>query len=128
MPHPGKLLDLVMLTVPGGEERAASQYGARHAWTITSGDAEADGLLPGMGLYREVQEETVRKPGKSFDLSAALPDGLAVQDLDAVDPCSRAWLELLRRESPAFIGSGNGTWTFRGDEYRTPGGLSLTSG
>jgi hypothetical protein len=27
-PHPGKLLDMVMLTVPGGEERTASEYGA----------------------------------------------------------------------------------------------------
>jgi hypothetical protein len=27
-PHPGKLLDMVMLTAPGGEERTASQYGA----------------------------------------------------------------------------------------------------
>jgi hypothetical protein len=27
-PHPGKMLDMVMLTVPGGEERTASQYGA----------------------------------------------------------------------------------------------------
>jgi O-methyltransferase domain len=27
-PHPGKLLDMVMLTVPGGEERTASQYSA----------------------------------------------------------------------------------------------------
>jgi O-methyltransferase domain len=27
-PHPGKLLDMVMLTVTGGEERTASQYGA----------------------------------------------------------------------------------------------------
>lgn len=25
-PHPGKMLDMVMLTVPGGEERTASQY------------------------------------------------------------------------------------------------------
>jgi len=25
-PHPGKLLDMVMLTAPGGEERTASQY------------------------------------------------------------------------------------------------------
>jgi hypothetical protein len=27
-PHPGKLLDMVMLTVPGGEERTPSQYSA----------------------------------------------------------------------------------------------------
>jgi hypothetical protein len=27
-PHPGKMLDMVMLTVTGGEERTASQYGA----------------------------------------------------------------------------------------------------
>lgn len=27
-PHPGKMLDMVMLTVPGGEERTASQYSA----------------------------------------------------------------------------------------------------
>jgi len=26
-PHPGKMLDLVMLTVPGGEERTSSEYG-----------------------------------------------------------------------------------------------------
>jgi hypothetical protein len=26
--HPGKMLDMVMLTVPGGEERTASQYSA----------------------------------------------------------------------------------------------------
>jgi len=25
-PHPGQLLDMVMLTAPGGEERTASQY------------------------------------------------------------------------------------------------------
>jgi len=25
-PHPGKLTDMVMLTVPGGEERTPSQY------------------------------------------------------------------------------------------------------
>jgi hypothetical protein len=28
LPHPGKLLDMVMLTVPGGEERTPSQYDA----------------------------------------------------------------------------------------------------
>jgi len=28
VPHPGKMLDMVMLTVPGGEERTASQYRA----------------------------------------------------------------------------------------------------
>jgi hypothetical protein len=27
-PHPGKLLDMLMLTVPGGEERTPSQYRA----------------------------------------------------------------------------------------------------
>ncbi len=27
-PHPGKMLDMVMLTLPGGEERTAAQYGA----------------------------------------------------------------------------------------------------
>ena len=27
-PHPGRMLDMVMLTVTGGEERTASQYGA----------------------------------------------------------------------------------------------------
>src|SRR5580658_2927544 len=28
VPHPGKMLDMIMLTVTGGEERTASQYGA----------------------------------------------------------------------------------------------------
>jgi hypothetical protein len=27
-PHPGKLLDIIMLTIPGGEERTPAQYGA----------------------------------------------------------------------------------------------------
>jgi hypothetical protein len=27
-PHPGKMLDMVMLTVPGGQERTAAEYGA----------------------------------------------------------------------------------------------------
>ena len=27
-PHPGKVLDMIMLTVTGGEERTASQYSA----------------------------------------------------------------------------------------------------
>ena len=27
-PHPGKMLDMAMLIIPGGEERTASQYGA----------------------------------------------------------------------------------------------------
>ena len=27
-PHPGKMLDIVMLTIPGGEERTATEYGA----------------------------------------------------------------------------------------------------
>lgn len=27
-PHPGKMLDIVMLTLPGGEERTAAEYGA----------------------------------------------------------------------------------------------------
>ena len=27
-PHPGKLLDMVMLTVPGGEERTEAEYRA----------------------------------------------------------------------------------------------------
>jgi hypothetical protein len=27
-PHPGKMLDMVMLVVPGGEERTAAEYGA----------------------------------------------------------------------------------------------------
>jgi hypothetical protein len=28
VPHPGKLLDMVMPAVPGGEERTPSHYGA----------------------------------------------------------------------------------------------------
>jgi hypothetical protein len=27
-PHPGKMLDMVMLIVPGGQERTAAEYGA----------------------------------------------------------------------------------------------------
>jgi hypothetical protein len=37
-----------------------------------------------------------------FHLPGGLPYGLSSIDRDAVDPCTRAWLELLRRESAAF--------------------------
>jgi hypothetical protein len=58
-----------------------------------------------------------REMGKSLDLSDSAPFGLVTIDRDAVDPCTRAWLELLRRESQAFRITAYLTETIRGVKY-----------
>ena len=63
------------------------------------------------------EEESVRKEGKELDLSDAVPHGLDKVDLDAVDPCTRALLELLRRESRGFRITSNGTDWIKGTAY-----------
>jgi hypothetical protein len=63
------------------------------------------------------EEEFARLAGKSLDFSDAVPLGLGTIDLDAVDPCTRAWLELLRHESRAFRISSYGTETIKGTRY-----------
>jgi len=65
--------------------------------------------FPDWELYCEVGREA----------SDAIPYGLGLVDFDAVDPCSRAWLELLRRVSPSFRTKGNGTLTIKGRRYST---------
>ena len=42
------------------------------------------------------------KDGRTIDLSDAVPYGLGEVDRDAVDACTRAWLEWLRIHSSAF--------------------------
>jgi hypothetical protein len=70
----------------------------------------------------ESEEEFARLAGKSLDFSEAVPYGLGTIDRDAVDPCTRAWLELLRLESHAFRIFSYGTQTIRGTAYPTVGG------
>jgi len=77
--------------------------------------------FPGGKLYCDVAEETVRPEGNAIDLSNAVPYGLGVVDWDAVDPCTRAWLELLRRESAAFQFS-EGRLSIKGKEYTSLSG------
>jgi hypothetical protein len=55
---------------------------------------------------------------QSIDLSDAVPYGLGEVDRDAVDPCTRAWLDLLRGKSSAFRSSEGMSWV-KGTEYRT---------
>jgi hypothetical protein len=64
--------------------------------------------FPDWRLDCQLVEEMALAEGKPIDLGDAVPFGLGVVDRDAVDPCSRAWLELLRRESTAFRPSGSG--------------------
>jgi hypothetical protein len=52
--------------------------------------------------YLQIEEEGARLQGKTLDLADTVPYGLGVIDRDAVDPCTRAWLEELRRHSIGF--------------------------
>jgi len=76
--------------------------------------------FPAWKLYCEVEEELARLQGKTIDLSDAVPFGLGATDCDAVDSCTRAWLEILRRESRAFQSSGGGTLTIKGGDKLYP--------
>jgi hypothetical protein len=78
--------------------------------------------FPEWKLCREVEEDLERQAGKEVDLSEVVPHGLEKMDEDAADPCSRAWLELLRRESPSFGITTHGNLTIRGTKYPTLGG------
>jgi len=55
--------------------------------------------FPNWELYIE---EVALEVKETSDLSNAVPYGLGVTDRDAVDPCTRAWLEWLRSESVDF--------------------------
>ena len=68
------------------------------------------------------EKEFARQAGKIRGLSGAVPYGLDRVDWDAVDPCTRAWLELLRVESHAFRVYAHGTEVNRGQEFQTVGG------
>ena len=74
---------------------------------------------PQWKIICEVEEECARWQGTSLDFSDAVPHGLTTVDLDAVDGCTRAWLELLRHESRAFRVFPNGTHTIKGTAYPT---------
>lgn len=67
--------------------------------------------------YCKAEEDLARGAGKDLDLSKAVPWGLGVVDWDAVDPCTRAFLEVLRDENLAFHMKGNGTSVVRGQKY-----------
>jgi hypothetical protein len=69
----------------------------------------------------ELEVEPARKEGISQDLSDTVPHGLDKIDVDAVDPCTRAWLEALRQKSPAFRFN-QGTETIKETKYETLSG------
>jgi hypothetical protein len=73
-------------------------------------------------VYCAVEEDLARRQGKALDLSDSVPYGLDTVDLDAVDPCTRALLEYIRRKSRAFQISSTGTEWIKGTAYPTVGG------
>lgn len=58
---------------------------------------------------------------KTMNLSDIVPYGLGAIDRDAVDPCTRAWLELLRKEAATFKLS-EGLLNLRGKDYKVLSG------
>jgi hypothetical protein len=73
--------------------------------------------------YCDVEEEMARQVGQTIDMSGKVPYGLETVDRDAVDPCSRAWLELLRVKSTEFQSSGSGEGSIRGKLYQMTSGV-----
>ena len=73
---------------------------------------------PQWDLYRQFIEDGTRQRGEEIDLSNAVPYGLGAIDRDAVDPCTRAWLEELRRDGTAFQ-SVEGTFSIGGQKVKT---------
>ena len=67
--------------------------------------------------WKTITEVFARPPGKSLDFSAVVPHGLGTVDLDAVDPYTRGWLELLRHESRDFQITSLGREIIGGTEY-----------
>jgi hypothetical protein len=74
--------------------------------------------FPDWVLYCRILEEMAGRNRKPIDLSDAVPYGLGVVDRDAVDPCTRGWLEWLRRYSAAFRSS-EGELSLRGQTYKS---------
>jgi hypothetical protein len=73
--------------------------------------------FPHWRMYCSAEEEFARKSGKDIDLSDAVPFGLGEEDRDAVDPCTRAWLELLRCKKVGFKITAQGTETIKGQKF-----------
>jgi len=67
----------------------------------------------------DIEENLARQAGRELDLSDAVPYGLETVDRDAVDPCTRAFLEMLRREDLAFQITANGTHVVNGQTYES---------
>ncbi len=67
--------------------------------------------------YCRVEEDLANRAGQELNLSDAVPYGLDTIDRDAVDPCTRAFLEVLRRENLAFQIKANGTEVVNGQTY-----------
>lgn len=64
--------------------------------------------------YLVVEEDLERQIGHVRGRSDWIPHGLGAVDWDAVDLCTRAWLELLRRDSLAFRVKAHGTEMIKG--------------
>jgi hypothetical protein len=78
---------------------------------------EATQHCPHWADYCSVEEDLARRAGQKLNLSGAVPYGLDTIDRDAVDPCTRAFLEVLRREGLAFKIKANGTSVVKGQTY-----------
>jgi hypothetical protein len=72
--------------------------------------------------YCSVEEDMARRVGQELDLSEAVPYGLETVDRDAVDPCTRAFLEVLRAENLAFQVTRNATGFVKGQTYSSVAG------
>lgn len=73
--------------------------------------------FPAWRLYGETKEEFFCKADRHTDLTDAVLLGLGVAGREAFDPCSRAWIEILRKNSPAFQCSENEDMTIKGQNF-----------
>ena len=100
----------IWLLLPGGPgtEEARASFGLFAARAIQKLGIRPIPVPQASQYFRDweldcrFEEDIARRSGKPIDLSEAVPSGLGEVDADAVDPCTRGWLEWLRRKSGAF--------------------------
>jgi DNA-binding XRE family transcriptional regulator len=69
--------------------------------------------------YCRLEEELHALAGQNIDLRDAVPYGFGEVDRDAIDPCTRAWLEVLRQEAAPFSMEPNGWQALKGEKIET---------
>ena len=115
----------IWLWIPGGPEECRASFGLFAARAIQMFGIPPipaprwEQHCPHWKQYHKLQKRLAKKQGQKLVESA----DLRTFERDSVDPCTRAWLELLRRVNRACVIVSQGTHTIRGASYATVTGI-----